>query len=692
MQSRFNIKIDRKVIKLLGEHLYGDTPSVVNELIANAYDAGANNIWITIKTTAPYQIIVQDDGIGMDLSDINNFYLNIGYNRRDEEDLRKELQESNVKRQDMGQKGIGKLAVFALSKVVRLISYKSSKSIGCLMDFDEISKPNGQPEEFNPDEFELKIEKSFLSPSESGTCVILENVTKDLSKSYKFITGSIARSFILNNEINVFIRKNNDEFKEIKRSELDFFENMDVLAIINGHEDLIKKVNKNSIEQKYKKTFKYSDFVEETKSQKASKRFDALPKEIKVFNKERTMQIDYNFTFHGWIGTVYDIESFKSILKKNGYTDEEISDKDIIIVDDNRVSVYSRGKVGEYNILPKLQTKAANDAYVIGEIFVDAFEEDFLIDMATSNRRGYQEDDSRYEALVRNLKLLVSKVVTSKQKIMQLRKDDKDQADADGIRLDFSNGHIKSKDVFNNMSDDDRHKIEDDHKQFTRAIALEHNGDANKKKLLISHRQDELRPYGDFIIEILLKCNPDLKNRIIFTSNPEYGLPMGRDIFESLKECFRPDFYVVFLFSKSFYDSNPCLAEAGAAWATNTNYMNIVVDINFSDIDKPLNNSINGAEFKFDSKDKIELFTKTIAQILAEIDKEYSFSEVLAIVKQEIKEKGSTLELQTYCPKRKFQYVPICNECKKPMKLHVDGKDVKYLCVNPTHEIYTKLK
>ena len=160
MQSRFNIKIDRKVIKLLGEHLYGDTPSVVNELIANAYDAGANNIWITIKTTAPYQIIVQDDGIGMDLSDINNFYLNIGYNRRDEEDLRKELQESNVKRQDMGQKGIGKLAVFALSKVVRLISYKSGKSIGCLMDFDEISKPNGQPEEFNPDEFELKIEKS----------------------------------------------------------------------------------------------------------------------------------------------------------------------------------------------------------------------------------------------------------------------------------------------------------------------------------------------------------------------------------------------------------------------------------------------------------------------------------------------------------------------------------------------------
>ena len=128
MESRFNITIDRKVIKLLGEHLYGDTPSVVNELIANAYDAGANKVWITIKTTSPYRIVVQDDGIGMDLSDINDFYLNIGYNRREEENLRRELKESNVERQDMGQKGIGKLAVFALSKIVRLISYKNGKS------------------------------------------------------------------------------------------------------------------------------------------------------------------------------------------------------------------------------------------------------------------------------------------------------------------------------------------------------------------------------------------------------------------------------------------------------------------------------------------------------------------------------------------------------------------------------------
>lgn len=125
-KSPFSITIDRQVIKLLGAHLYGDTPSVVNELVANAYDAGAKRIWISVKTTFPYQIRVQDDGIGMSLSEINNYYLNIGYNRRAQDGLKKELSENGITRLDMGQKGIGKLAVFALSKQVRMISVKDN--------------------------------------------------------------------------------------------------------------------------------------------------------------------------------------------------------------------------------------------------------------------------------------------------------------------------------------------------------------------------------------------------------------------------------------------------------------------------------------------------------------------------------------------------------------------------------------
>ena len=77
MQS-YRINIDKKVLRLLGAQLYGDTPSIISELVQNAYDADAKSVWITINTTNPSTIIVQDNGIGMTPEEINTRFLNIG--------------------------------------------------------------------------------------------------------------------------------------------------------------------------------------------------------------------------------------------------------------------------------------------------------------------------------------------------------------------------------------------------------------------------------------------------------------------------------------------------------------------------------------------------------------------------------------------------------------------------------------
>ncbi len=59
--DEYKIKLDRSVLKQLGSQLYGDTPSVIAELVANSYDADAKNVWITVDTSQN-NIYVEDDG------------------------------------------------------------------------------------------------------------------------------------------------------------------------------------------------------------------------------------------------------------------------------------------------------------------------------------------------------------------------------------------------------------------------------------------------------------------------------------------------------------------------------------------------------------------------------------------------------------------------------------------------------
>ena len=676
--SIYNITIDRQVIKLLGEHLYGDTPSVINELIANSHDARAKRVWITVKTNFPFEIEIQDDGIGMTIEDINKYYLNIGYNRRSSVELQQDLLGYEA-RDDMGQKGIGKLSVFALSKNVDLISTRHGDVVGCNMDFDVIcGSKDGQPTPLeNP-----QIEEDKLSEEKNGTRIVLHNVSKDLSKSFKFIKNSILRSFVLNNEkMQVFIRKNDEEYEEIKREAFCAFGQMDTLVTIgSGFEHIAEKVSANEIESEYKKIFTYADLVETTKSEKKSKLIESLPIGLQVFNKDRKALVNFDFSFSGWIGTVRDAESFRSILRDNGYTDEEIESKDIVTIDDNRISIFSRGKVGEYNILPKLKTKAANDAYLIGEIYVDDFECSHLIDMATSNRRGYQEDDPRYESLCRNLKLVVSKVVNAKQAINKKRKDDEEAKESEAIKSAFYSGQNKSSHVFDAMSLGDKEDVEYDFKQFSRAVALDYKSQKSTH-LLISHRQDEVRVHGDFLIDLLLSINPSLRSIITFTSNPNFSIKKGQNIFEELKGCFRPDYYVVFLFTKSFYDSNACLAEAGAAWATNTQYMNFPIDLGFGDIDKPLDSSKSGALFLFDTEDKLRDFCLAVQSVLEGIDKHYDIDHIVERARELLTTKSYDFSVPTYVPKRRFQAYPVCKKCKRLLKISkkVDNT-LEYVC------------
>ena len=113
---------------------------------------------------------------------------------------------------------------------------------------------------------------------------------------------------------------------------------------------------------------------------------------------------------------------------------------------------------------------------------------------------------------------------------------------------------------------------------------------AETKRIFISHKS-ECAVFGKFLVRCFELSGMDVQKSVIFTSMPELGVPYDQDIYQYLKDCFREDLYVIFLFSRSFYNSNVCIAETGAAWATNQKYSNVVIDMGFGGIDKPINSS-----------------------------------------------------------------------------------------------------
>ena len=129
--KKYTMRISRLTIDKLGIQMYDRVSAVLAELIANAYDADATQVRITLPLgqylarkaqglieDQGFEIIIEDDGSGMTADEVNEFYLNIGYNRRVE---RSELT-PKFQRRVMGRKGIGKLAPFGICHEVEVVT------------------------------------------------------------------------------------------------------------------------------------------------------------------------------------------------------------------------------------------------------------------------------------------------------------------------------------------------------------------------------------------------------------------------------------------------------------------------------------------------------------------------------------------------------------------------------------------
>lgn len=110
---KYQMSMSLNVLNHLGFNLYSNIPAVLSEVVANAYDADATDVNITIGTSS---IIITDNGHGMTLDDINNKFLFVGYQRRENNEALSFL----YKRPVMGRKGIGKLSLFSIANTIEI--------------------------------------------------------------------------------------------------------------------------------------------------------------------------------------------------------------------------------------------------------------------------------------------------------------------------------------------------------------------------------------------------------------------------------------------------------------------------------------------------------------------------------------------------------------------------------------------
>lgn len=661
----YRINIDKNVLKLLGAQLYGDTASIISELVQNAYDADAQNVWITLNTGNEPTIIVQDDGIGMSADEINDRFLNIGQDRREKYPL------SPGGRKVLGRKGIGKLAVFSLAKIIDVCSHRSIDSFAaCRMDFDKITREHSEPEDIAATS--MPTDPAYLSSAGTGTTIILRSIQKDVSRSLNYIINRLTRTFDVNSdEFKIFVRKNNDSFSELSRKDLKFTEHMDAIITFGSEfETKIDEIYSNPINKRYKWCKRYEELAED--------KFQVMPYEIEVLDRNG-QPVKRNFSFSGWIGTMHKRPSFKAFIDKT-YANEQKSRFEVSLTD-NRITVFSRGKVGEFDILPKVQTNRIADAYVIGELFVDIFEDDDLADMAISNRRGYDESDQRYAQLIRIVTDVVSYITRRKEDINKKIKDDENQQGALKVRDSFLSNAPRTRQALQaKLSPEEQSHFQDELMQFGRALNLSNS----TKKIFISHKT-ECAEYGKFLIRCFELCGMDVKNTIIFSSMKEYGVPHDQDIYDYLRNCFRDDLYVIFLFSRSFYNSNMCIAETGAAWATNKKYSNVVIDMGFGGIDRPINNAQIGLSLGDMNSDTVIMDIRDLVKnAFSNIGEQLTLDD--GIIEQNIKtaiaEFKDKLLPPTYLPSRKYLAYPICHKCGSNMDLRYNASnELVYTCI-----------
>jgi len=131
-------------------------------------------------------------------------------------------------------------------------------------------------------------------------------------------------------------------------------------------------------------------------------------------------------------------------------------------------------------------------------------------------------------------------------------------------------------------------------------------------KIFISHSSQNAN-YGGALVKLLTGIGIDHES-IIFTSDASYGIPVGQNIFDWLKERISEKPFVIYLLSREYYSSVACLNEMGAAWIVENQHATIFTPGFDLKSDYFQNGAINPREIGFflNDEDRVTQFIESL--------------------------------------------------------------------------------
>ena len=552
----YQLRVDPQILRLLGPSLYTNIYYVLAELIANAYDADAKNVYIIDNES---DIRVEDDGHGMSYEngDIKN-YLNVARVSRVEE---ADSFSRSCTRRKMGRKGVGKLAALSVSENVDILTVADGERSGFVLSrhLEEGGELQSIPDS----------DIAFDHIEDHGSAIVMRNPQYKLHQTLAAVRRNLLK---------IFPRINADfRIHVIRGQQLEIIDDFD-RNIMKELGTLIALGDE------------YSALVDLVPDIYPQRRADlVIARDAKaiplIMGDNNEAKPEYSLKIAGWIGTYKTTQGRKV----------EISD-----FPDNFISLFANKKMGEFNILPAIGQNKLNEVYVVGQLHVDLFELTELPDMALSNRQGYKSDDPRYVAVLDYVrKELLAEILRMREIFTNIGKAKKQQKKEDE-KKEKEEEFRRDVDIFQkNASEEAANSLLDLGSGLSReviegaitksindnrpSLGLKPLIDSLKKKIFISQAYPD-KPFADIIYQMLLYNNVSAEDILYTNCDDEIcRVPEGKAIYDYLREFFVESYssqkiFVLFVTSENTRASWGAIIEVGASWITRVDHKIFNVD------------------------------------------------------------------------------------------------------------------